>query len=278
MDLVTVETYRRAHERADLVLAPGERFVAGGTWMFSEPQPGVTGLVDVTGMGWVPWEGTLDGLRVAATCRVGELARMPAAHDWRAHPLFGQCCHALLASFKVWNLATVGGNVCNGFAAGALVSLCAALDAEAVLWPAEGGERRVAVADLVVGNGVTTLAPGEVLRAVEIPGRALRARTAFRKIALSAHGRSGAVVIGRLDEDGAFVLTVTAATSRPVVLRYAALPEAGAVRDDVLAVDAYFTDPHGPADWRRGVSAVLADEVLSELRELREPDGSQVAA
>ena len=38
MDLDTIGTYRYARRRADLVLEPGERFLGGGTWLFSEPQ------------------------------------------------------------------------------------------------------------------------------------------------------------------------------------------------------------------------------------------------
>ena len=42
MDLHTVEHYRPASTRADLILAPGERLLAGGTWLFSEPQVDTT--------------------------------------------------------------------------------------------------------------------------------------------------------------------------------------------------------------------------------------------
>ena len=38
--------------RADAALRPGEVYLAGGTWLYSEPQPGVTGFVDVTALGW----------------------------------------------------------------------------------------------------------------------------------------------------------------------------------------------------------------------------------
>jgi len=34
------------------------------------------------------------------------------APQWAAAPLIRQCCNALLGSFKVWNAATVGGNMC----------------------------------------------------------------------------------------------------------------------------------------------------------------------
>ncbi|MBN9176761.1 MAG: FAD binding domain-containing protein [Microbacterium sp.] len=263
MDLPTVTGYRSARTPADLALEPGERFLAGGTWLFSDPHPDVTGLVDLTTMGWTALEESAAGLRVAATCTIAELAAYRGA--WRAQPLFLQSASALLASFKVWNVATVGGNICRGFAAAAMTSLCTALDGVAEVWMPGGDAYRVPVAELATGNGTTALRPGEVLRAVDLPAAALRARTALRRIALAERGRSGAVVIGRLDEDGAAVFSITAATERPGILRYDRLPDAGALRADVHALPGYYTDPLGAADWRRHVSAELADEIRAEL-------------
>ncbi|WP_375497903.1 FAD binding domain-containing protein [uncultured Jatrophihabitans sp.] len=268
MDLNTVETYRVAHSRAELVLAPGERVVAGGTWLFSEPaEPAAehTGLVDLTAMGWPALEYSDAGLRIGATCTIAELADIPRREGWAAHPLFAQCANALLASWKIWNVATVGGNVCRSYAAAGMVSLCVALDGVAEVWTPDGGGYRVPVADLVTGNGTNNLAPGEVLRALELPAHALRARTAFRKIALAALGRSGAVLTGRVDEDGSAVFTITAATAWPTVLRYPSVPDAATLRAAVDAADGYYDDALGVADWRRAVSGVLLEEIRVEL-------------
>lgn len=265
MDLHTVTSYRAARTRDDLALAEGERLLGGGTWLYSEPQTGTTGLVDLTTMGWPALERGPSGLRVAATCTIAELSRLPAEPGWRAHPLFFQCATALLASFKVWNVATVGGNICRSFAAASMVSLATALDAEAVVWTPGGGEYRVSVADLVTADGENSLAVGDVLRAIDVPERALRARTGFRKIALAELGRSGAVVIGRADEDGTVVFSVTAAVRRPAVLRFDALPDAAALARGIRSLDGYYTDPLGEAGWRRHVSAVLAEEIRAEL-------------
>jgi xanthine dehydrogenase FAD-binding subunit len=265
MDLNTVTNYRQVHTRGELALAPGECILAGGTWLFSEPQLGVTGLVDLTTMGWPALEFRPEGLRIAATCTIAQLSKVPERPGWRAQPLFFQCASALLASFKIWNVATVGGNVCRSFSAAAMVSLCVALDATATVWTPEGGHYRVLVERLVTGNGTNTLAPGEVLRAIDIPEHALRARTGFRKMALARLGRSGAVLTGRVDEDGRAVFTITAATLAPTVLRYPVPPDASTLRSDALGAAGYYTDPLGPADWRRQVSAVLLEEIRQEL-------------
>ena len=162
-------------------------------------------------------------------------------------------------------MATVGGKICQSFAAAAMVSLCVALDGVALVWQPGGGEYRVPVAQLVTGNGSNALAPGEVLRAVDLPEHALSARTAFRKIALASLGRSGAVLTGRIDDDGSAVFSITAATLSPTVLRYPALPTAEVLLADVYAADGYCTDPLGAADWRRQVSGVLLEEIRQEL-------------
>lgn len=252
MDLHTVSTYRYAYSRDDLTLAAGERIVAGGTWFFSEPQVTSSGVVDISRIGWEPFEELPDGgLRIAATATIAQLAELPAEHGWRAHPLLFQCATALLASFKIWNVATVGGNICRSFAAASMVSLAAGLDGRALIWRPDGTDYSLDVADFVTGNGTNTLGEGEVLRAIDIPGYALRGRTGFRKIALAELGRSGVVVTGRRDEDDTVVVGITAATLWPNVLRYNGLPDAERLRSDIWSADGYYTDPLGAADWRQ---------------------------
>lgn len=266
MDITTVRSFRVARTRDDLALAPGEVLIAGGTWLMSEPQPGTTGFVDVTGMGWPDLEMDAAGLRIGATCTIARLVAFAreAPADWTAAAMIPDAANALLASFKIWNTATVGGNICRAFAAGAMVSLCVALDGVAEIW-GRAGEHMLPVAELVTGNGTTALAPGDVLRGIHLPAHALRSRAVLRKIALAEHGRSAAVVTGRVDADGTSVFTITAATWRPTVLRYTAVPDAAALAAAVADADGYYTDPLGAADWRRGVSVVLAEEIRREL-------------
>ncbi|MCF6743442.1 FAD-binding molybdopterin dehydrogenase [Blastococcus sp. KM273128] len=266
MDLTHVETYRGAHDREGLRLRPGERLLAGGTWLFSEPQPQVTGLVDLTAMHWEPWEPLPGGgLRLAATCTVQQARAAP----WPSPTLAERCADALLMSFKVQSAATVGGNLCLGLPAGAMIALTAALDGEVVVWTPDGAERRAPVADFVLDAGVVDLRPGEVLRSVELPGPALRQASALRRAALTTHGRSAALVIGRRSAD-AVVLTVTASVPRPVVLALPPTETAAAVRDAVAAAcgaTGWFADPHGAADWRAAQTVGLAAEVHAELVE-----------
>jgi CO/xanthine dehydrogenase FAD-binding subunit len=274
VDLNTVTSYRFATSRADLALAPGEKLLGGGTWLFSEPQPAVTGLVDLSTMGWPDLEISAAGLRIGATCTIATLVafgegRGPVAvpADWPAASAFPVGANALLASFKIWNTATVGGNVCQSFCAASMVSLAAGLDGEAVIWTPDGGERRQSVASLMTGNGTNSLGREEVLRAIDLPAHALRSRLLLRKVALAELGRSGAVVTGRVDADGTAVFTVTAATLTPTVLRFDTIPDAGSLATAVGDAPGYYSDPLGSADWRRGVSIVLAEQLRAELED-----------
>lgn len=251
--------------RDEVRLRPGDRLLAGGSWLYSEPQPGVHGLVDLTGLGWEPLVVADDGLRVAATCTLAQLAALAPQDGWTAQHLFPTAVDALLGSWKIHRVATVGGNVCLALPAGPMISLTVALDGVAVVWTTDGGERRVPVADLVVGVRRTTLGPGEVLRALELPARALRSRAASRRASLADLGRSGAFVLARLDEDGTFVLTVTASTDRPRQLRYAGVPDADVLLEAVDRLGPWYDDVHGAPDWRRAMTLRFAAELRDEL-------------
>ncbi|GAA2996429.1 FAD binding domain-containing protein [Microbacterium aurantiacum] len=275
MDITSATSYRFARTREDLALNPGERILAGGTWLMSEPQPDVTGFVDITRMDWPDLEVHPGGLRIAATCTIRRFVDFSRdaidTHEptWPALAAVTDAAHALLMSFKVWNTATVGGNVCQSFTAAAMVSLLTALDADAIIWTPDGGERRQPVADFVTGQMTNTLAPGEVLRAIEVPASALEAKVSFHKMALAELGRSGIVVVGRRDTDGATTIAVTASTLTPHVFAYDTLPDPDVLATDVRRPDDFFTDALGDADWRREITAVLAERVRRALEEHR---------
>lgn len=255
MDLIDVREIREARTRDELVFGPGERPLGGGTWLYSEPQPGTTGLVDLTTLGWDSIEPTDAGLTIGATVTIAALARHP-------HPLFAQCANSLLASFKVWNVATVGGNIALALPAGPMTSLASALDATAVLWSATS-ERRMPVAELVTGVQQTELRHGEVLRAIEIPREALEARHGFRRISLSPVGRTATLVTAVHGEQAVF--TVTGGTTRPHVLRFDELPSATALEQALDGITEWYDDAHGSPDWRRAMSTRFALELLEEL-------------
>ncbi|MDP1750952.1 MAG: FAD binding domain-containing protein [Reyranella sp.] len=252
----------------------GYAWLAGGTWLFSEPQVATSTLIDLDSLGWTPLTATAEGLEIAATCRIADLHAFKGPPAWRAVPLFHGCIDAFLMSFKIWNAATVGGNVCMSLPAGAMISLTAALDGVCTLWPrpnqSNGGQpREVTVADFVTGNHKNVLEKGELLRSIRLPASALSKRYAMRQMSLTHLGRSAALLVGTAGDDGSdFLLTITAATPRPVQLRFAKMPSADDLRQAInqrLPADGYFQDVHGSASYKRHLTYYFAEQIRAEL-------------
>jgi CO/xanthine dehydrogenase FAD-binding subunit len=247
----------------------GYAWLAGGTWLFSEPQIATDTLIDLQQLNWPALEITPEGLDIAATCRIAELYSFAAPPQWTAAPLIRTCCNALLASFKIWNAATVGGNICMSLPAGAMISLTVALEGVYTLWPREGAPRQIAAIEFVTGNHTNMLQPGELLRAIHLPATALRKRVAFRQSSLTHLGRSAALLIGSrsLGADD-LLLTISATTTRPLQLRFAAFPSAKTLRqaiDEQIPADGYFDDVHGSAAYKRHLTYYFAEDIRTEL-------------
>ena len=79
------------------------------------------------------------------------------------------------------------------------------------------------------------------------------------------------LLIGRLDADAGLVLTVTAATKRPVQLRLDDLPRRrpptplAAALDAAIPDELYHDDIHGLPAWRKDMTYRLAEEIRAEL-------------
>ena len=247
----------------------GYAWVGGGTWLFSEPQAELNTLIDLDSLAWPALAVSDQGLEIAATCKIAQLYEFEAPVEWTAAPLFRDCCNALLASHKVWNMATVGGNICMSLPAGAMIALTSTLEGVATLWPRGGAPRQVAITDLVTGNHANVLKAGELLRSIHLPASALTKRFAVRQMSLTHLGRSAALIVGTMDAVGGdFLLTVTAATPRPVQLAFATPPSAEQLRDAIEAripADGYFADVHGAAPYKRHITYYFAEQIRAEL-------------
>ena len=232
MDLPGIQELARPLTRDALPpVGAGSAWLAGGTWLFSEPQPGLRALVDLAGLGWAALEPSASGLRIGATCTIAALEAFAATPgcppDWLAAPLFRACSQALLGSFKIWAVATVGGNVCLSLPAAPMLALTVALDGVAQVWRPDGTERQAS---------------------------------------LTAHGRSAVLLVATAGADG-FALTVTASTVRPVHAAWPQPPSRAGLDADLAALpdDLWFDDVHGAPAWRRHMTRRLAAELHEEL-------------
>jgi CO/xanthine dehydrogenase FAD-binding subunit len=271
MNLNTITEVKRPTSADQIVeWRDGYAWLAGGTWLFSEPQVATYTLIDLEQLRWPALAASSAGLDIAATCSIAELYRCTGPADWRALPLLRECCDAFLASFKIWNAATVGGNICMSLPAGPMISLTVALEATYTLWPRKAPPRGVPAIDFVTGNHMNVLAPGELLRSIHLPASALSKRFAFRHASLTKLGRSAALIIGTQStpSDDNLLITITAATPRPVQLRFDHAPSAMELRralDERIPSDGYFDDVHGSAAYKRHLTYYFCEQIRAEL-------------
>ena len=248
---------------------PGDAWLAGGTFLFSTPLPDMRRLIDLTSLGWPHLEVTPEGLRIGATCRVVELHDFVPPAEWTAGPFLREAVDSFLAGFKVWNTATVGGNICTSLPASPMTTMSAALDATLEIWGPGGARRTSSVPDFILGNHVNALQPGEVLRAIDIPIASLKRRYSYQRFTLTKHGRSSEFLAGTSDAAlGDFMLTITAATSRPFILRFDAMPSAAELRDAITAAVSdpdYFDDPNGSPAHRKHMTYYLGELIRADL-------------
>ena len=269
MDLNTItEVVRQPLDPPGAQWRTGDAFLAGGTWLFSDQQPDLRRLIDLMPLGWDTLTVSDSGLEIGATCTIRDLYAFRAPGDWLAAPLLTTSCEAFLASFKVWNAATVGGNICMSLPAGPMITMTVALEATYTLVSPDGSERVVDAADFVTGNNANILAPGEVLRKADIPASALRKRHTHRRFTLTRLGRSTIFMVATQDQDADdLLLTLTAGTTRPVRLAFDSMPDADALarRIDELPDELWFDDPNGSPDHRRHLAGHYAEEIRAEF-------------
>ncbi len=270
MNLNTVTEVKRPKSAEEIRhWRDGYAWLAGGTWLFSEPQIRTDTLIDLGLLGWPSIAADEAGLELAATCKIAELYAYEPPASWKAGPLIGDCCRSFLSSFKIWNEATIGGNIVMSLPAGPMISLTVALEGSYTLWPRDGAPREVRAIDFVTGNHANMLAPGELLRAIRLPASALEKSFAFRRSELTHLGRSAVLLIGtRLRPSGGLTLTVTAATLKPVQFSFGGTPSAGELRDAIDAAipdELYLDDVHGSPAHRKHLTYHYAEQIRQEL-------------
>jgi CO/xanthine dehydrogenase FAD-binding subunit len=270
MNLNTITQVKRPSSALEIAeWRPGYAWLGGGTWLFSEPQVTTDTLNDLDAFGWPALTADADGLEIAATCRIAALERFQAPAAWTAAPLLRECCRSLLGSFKIWNAASVGGNICMSLPAGPMISLTVALEGTYTLWPRGAAPRTVPAIDFVTGNHANVLQGGELLRSIRLPRSALGKRHAFRRASLTHLGRSAVLLIGTATPGSAeILLTVTAATVRPIQLRVDRATSPDELRrriDAAIAEPDYLEDVHGSPAYRRHLTHHYAQQIVGEL-------------
>jgi CO/xanthine dehydrogenase FAD-binding subunit len=180
---------------------------------------------------------------------------------------------------QIQNRGTVGGNLCNASPAADGVPPLLALDAEIEL-ASQSGSRRLKLADFVLGNRKTALAPDEFLVAVHIPAQPEQARSTFLKLGARAYLVISIVSVaalialddqGRIDAARIALGACSAAPQRLQALerRLIGQPVSPALAAGIAATDlaslAPIDDVRASAAYRREAALVLVRRALAEL-------------
>ncbi|WP_421655271.1 FAD binding domain-containing protein [Leptothermofonsia sp. ETS-13] len=267
MDLHNIETYLRPSSlEAVQDWKQGWAWLAGGTWLFSEPQPALNTLVDLEPLDWSAIEVREDYLAIGATCTFSQLLDYPWLPEWQATSAFKRAVSALAASFKVTHLATIGGNLCLALAVGVMAPLMVLLDAIYEIWSPSAPPRLIAAKDFQLGVQKTALQTGEVLRRVLIPQTSLYWSTSVQRFGIAATDPALSLVMAAHDSTSSQTrISLGACVAAPCLLEFSGFP----IHEQVVAATRslnWLQDARASAIYRQHITEVLIARALEELR------------
>ena len=173
-------TYARPHSLVEAVglleaHGPDARVLAGGTDLIVRLRDGSatpTVVIDIKRIAELrPGIREADGrVVIGATTVMTDVAASPLVR--RHFPALAEAA-AVVGSVQIRNRATLAGNICNASPA-ADTAPPLLVHGASVVAEGPGGMRRIPVDELFVRSGVTTLARGELVTAIELPVPAQR--------------------------------------------------------------------------------------------------------
>jgi carbon-monoxide dehydrogenase medium subunit len=141
---------------------------------------------------------------------------------------------AVVGSVQIRNRATLAGNICNGSPAADTAPSLLVFGA-VVVAAGPDGIRRIRIDDFFVRSGVTTLAPGEMVTAVELPLPTVRCGSVHvRRTRRRGHDLASVTLACSVDAAGITRLAYGSVGPRPVL----AIDETGVLADPTASAEA----------------------------------------
>jgi carbon-monoxide dehydrogenase medium subunit len=135
---------------------------------------------------------------------------------------------------QIRNRATLAGNICNASPAADTAPALLAFEAR-VVGVGQRGRRVIPLDDFFVRSGVTTLAPGELVEAIEMPVRpGRRGSVHARRTRRRGHDLASVTLAVAIDEDGVTRVSYGSVGPRPVL----AIDDTGLLADPAAGDDA----------------------------------------
>jgi CO/xanthine dehydrogenase FAD-binding subunit len=266
-------------EDAVAALADGRYTVlAGGTDVYPARvgRPFTDDILDITALSGLRGIAEIGGgWRLGALTTWSDVLRAPLPPCFAALKLAAR----EVGGVQIQNAGTLCGNLCNASPAADGVPPLLAMDAEVEL-AAQGGTRRLALADFILGNRRTARRPDELVTAILIPKFSETARSTFLKLGSRKYLVISIVMVAvlvELDESGVIVsarVAVGACADRahrqPAVEAALTgqnfdadlLPRLG---EEQLGPFSPIDDIRGTADYRREAAVTLIRRSLETL-------------
>jgi carbon-monoxide dehydrogenase medium subunit len=243
---------------------PAARVLAGGTDLIIRLRDGSVApslVVDIKRVPEVAPGIRVDGDRlvIGATTTMTSIAAHPLVRRDLAALAEGA---AVVGSVQIRNRATLAGNLCNASPA-ADTAPALLVHGAIVVAAGPGGERRIPLDELFVRSGVTTLARGELVTAIELPlDGGVLASAHQRRTRRRGHDLASVTLACAVGADGVARVAYGSVGPRPVLR----VDEAGVLADPAAteaerdaAWDALFADASpSPRSMRAGPEYRLA--------------------
>ena len=269
MDLYSVEKYLQPTSLKEVPdWQPDWNWLAGGTWIFNEPQPETKTLVDMQRLRWSEIEITSEGLSIGATCIQNELLDLSFPVEWTATKALKDAVREL-ASFKLSHAATVGGNICLALSASTFAPVMVASNAKYEILRPNGEAYTVNAVDFQTAPQQTILQPGEVLRRMKIPIWNLAEwKTSFKRMAVSTAGYAIAIVVTAYHPQTKQVrFGIGGSVKAPRLIEFDSIPTPKQIvsANRRSPLHTYIDDERGSAVYRRHITQVLMQRGIDEL-------------
>lgn len=231
--------YERPDRLADalaLMADGGARPLAGGTDLVIRIRDGSIApatVVDVKGIGEFSRDIRIeDGwLRIGARTTMTDLLR--DARIRRDYTALAEAA-AYVGSVQIRNRATLAGNICNASPAADTAPALLAFEARVVA-VGQRGRRVIPLDDFFVRSGVTTLAPGDLVEAIEMPVRSGRRGSVHaRRTRRRGHDLASVTLAVAIDVEGVTRVSYGSVGPRPVL----AIDDTGLLADPAGDEDA----------------------------------------
>ena len=142
---------------------------------------------------------------------------------------------AVVGSVQIRNRATLAGNICNASPAADTAPALLVYDA-VVVAVGPGGERRIRIEDFLVGPGVTALAQGELVAAIELPLPTQdRGSVSVRRTRRRGHDLASVTLACAVLGDGNVRLAYGSVGPRPILV----IDDSGVLADPAAPVETW---------------------------------------